>query len=317
MPSPRPAPTDDELLHAARRGDRVGLGALLERHRARLYAAALSILGNRAEAQDAVHDTFVAALVRLGEVRDAAAVGGWLRAVLRTRCLMELRRRRAREGASGATPADGTVRAAVEDGIERSALRDWLWTALGKLPEGPRLALMLRHFGSYESYQDIGAILGIPVGTVRSRLAEARSRLGGLLLETLGAEDGEARALAERRRRFYVEAFRDLYRGGRDAFLSCFTDDLLLLADGTRLRGRRHLEGEVDGDLAAGVLFRPERVLASGELTVVEGAWENPPEDPRHCPPAASMVFFGGEDRVHRLHIHSSPRPPRDDGEDP
>jgi RNA polymerase sigma-70 factor (ECF subfamily) len=293
----------------------VGLGALLERHRARLHGAALAMLGNRAEAQDAVHETFVAAIVRLGEVRDPDAVGAWLRAVLRTRCLMELRRRRAGDAAAVA-PYARAAPAAAEEAIERSALRDWLWTALGKLPEGPRLALMLRHFGSYESYREIGDILGVPVGTVRSRLAEARSRLGGLLLETLGAAGAEARALAERRRRFHLEAFRDLYLGGRRAFLSCFADDLLLRAGGTETRGRRYLIAEVESDLAAGVVFRPESVMASGEISVVEGAFLNPPEDPEHCPPAASMVLFGGEARIHRMHIHYSPRPPRGAGEE-
>lgn len=310
---PQPFPSDAELLASARAGDRASLGALLERHRARLLAVALSFLGNRPEAQDAVHDAFLTALFRLGEVRDAAAVGRWLAAIVRSRCLMELRRRRTH--AAAVPPGEAERVAAAQAAVERHALRDWLWTALGGLSEPLRIAVMLRYFGSYGSYQELAAILGVPVGTVRSRLAEAKHRLGELLLEGATAADPDGRARVDERRRTLLESFRDIYRRarGRDAFLSRFADDVrIVLSSGAFAVGRSHLAAEIDGDTAAGVRFEPERVLASGRVAVVEGRFENPPEDPHHCPPGASMVLFGHEDRLERLHLHLSPRPPLD-----
>ena len=67
------------------------LGALLERHRAGLYATALGVLGDPSEAHDAVQDTFLDALARLQELREPAAVAGWLRVVVRNNCLMRVR----------------------------------------------------------------------------------------------------------------------------------------------------------------------------------------------------------------------------------
>ncbi len=51
----------------------------------------------------------------------------------------------------------------VERAIDRPALRDWVWTALDRLPEALRVTAMLRYFGSYASYEEISAILGMPV----------------------------------------------------------------------------------------------------------------------------------------------------------
>jgi len=63
---------DAALVRCAQAGEVTGLGVLLERHRARLHAVAVSILGHGPDAEDAVQDTFVIALRRIGELRDPA-----------------------------------------------------------------------------------------------------------------------------------------------------------------------------------------------------------------------------------------------------
>src|SRR5215218_6502912 len=82
---------DADLVGAAQNGDSTSLGILLERYRASLYGRALGILGYGPQAEDAVHDTFLVALRKIDRVREPAAVGGWLHAVLRNVCLMRLR----------------------------------------------------------------------------------------------------------------------------------------------------------------------------------------------------------------------------------
>ncbi len=51
----------------------------------------------------------------------------------------------------------------TEEYVDRLAMRDWVWTALSELPEALRVTAMLRYFGSYASYGEISAILGVPV----------------------------------------------------------------------------------------------------------------------------------------------------------
>ena len=77
---------DAALARAAQAGEASGLGALFERHRARLYAIAVGMLGHGADAEDAVQDTIVIALRRIGELREPAAVGGWLTTIVVNTC---------------------------------------------------------------------------------------------------------------------------------------------------------------------------------------------------------------------------------------
>ncbi len=100
-------PSDADLVRAAQNGDTASLGVLLERYRASLHARALGILGLGPQAEDAVHDTFLVALRRIDWVREPAAVGGWLHAVLRNVCLMRLR---AGQGNCSSTRCTGTWR---------------------------------------------------------------------------------------------------------------------------------------------------------------------------------------------------------------
>src|SRR5690349_2984867 len=76
------AMTDAELGTLARAGQVQAVAGLLERHRPSLYAAAIRLLGNRADALDAVQDACVVALVRLPGLRDPAAAKPWLHTVL-------------------------------------------------------------------------------------------------------------------------------------------------------------------------------------------------------------------------------------------
>jgi RNA polymerase sigma-70 factor (ECF subfamily) len=171
--------SDAELVRAAQGGGAASLGVLLERHRTPLYAFALSFLGHGPEAQDAVQDTFLIALRRIDRLREPEAVGGWLRTILRNICLTRLRKRR------GEIPFEGLIESSGPQPSEPSAerytdqlsMRDWVWTALAELPEVLRVTAMLRYFGSYASYAEISAILGIPIGTVKSRLSQVKSKL--------------------------------------------------------------------------------------------------------------------------------------------
>ncbi len=311
--------SDAELVRAAQGGDAASLGLLLERHRAPLYGLALQILGYGPQAQDAVHDTFLVALRKLDQVREPAAVGGWLRSVLRNVCRMRLR-----EG-QGEILFDELPRyveershePSAEESIDRLAVREWVWTALATLPEALRVAAMLRYFGSYSSYEEISAVLGVPVGTVKSRLNQVKAKLADSLLETAGLAHGEARQLADSRARFFGAAYDEYNRGqGYELLLSAFSDDLVMdFSDGTSIfRGYEFMIEDLEGDLEVGMKMHPRNVVASKEVTIIECDIENPPDDPSHCPPAISQVAFYRDGKIRRMRWHLPPRPTREDG---
>src|SRR5919198_5930745 len=217
-------PSDDAaLVRAAQAGDVAALGALLERHRALLHAVAVSMLGHGPQAEDAVHDAFVVALRRIGDLCEPAAARAGVRAIVSNVCLAQLRRPTVELRDE---PIDAPTADTVQEALERCAVRDWVWTALGRLSEPLRLALILRHFSSASSYAAIAEICGVPVGTVRSRLNSARARLADELLATAAGvhTDRDRLEAPVRARGLAMLAFQ---RGGDASVLKdAFTPDL-------------------------------------------------------------------------------------------
>lgn len=222
--------SDIELARAAQNGDAAGLGVLLERHRSALYALALRILGHGPEAQDAVQDAFFVALSSIDRLREPEAVGRWLRGILRNVCLMRLREKRG-EILFEERPhhvEESVFESSAEEAIDRLALREWVWAALYELPEVLRVTAMLRYFGSYPSYEEIAAVLSVPVGTVRSRLNQAKLKLAEALLKTARLEHDEARKITESQTRYFTAVFDEYNRGhGYETLVSALSNDLL------------------------------------------------------------------------------------------
>ena len=305
--------SDTHLVREAQRGDAACLGVLLERHRAPLHAQALQILGHGPQAQDAVQDAFLIAMKKIEGLREPEAVGGWLRAILRNVCLMRRREDRG-EIFYGELPwrlESDLSESSVEEAIERLALGEWVWTALSELPEPLRVTAMLRYFGSYSSYEEISAILGVPVGTVKSRLSQAKAKLADALLKTAGLEHDEAHRLTESRTRYFEAAFEEINRGqGYEIFMDAVSEELAWAFPGGRVfYGHEVMANEFEGDLEAGMRIRLTNVVASKDVSIYEADLLNPPDNPLRCPPATAGVFFLRDGLAHRVHQHFTPYP--------
>ena len=308
--------SNSELVRAAQNGDVASLGLLLERHRAPLHAVALRLLGHGEEAQDAVQDTFLIALHTIDQVRDPEAVGAWLRTIQRNVCFRKLKKSQE----VMVVPDEPAWRieqklteSSVEETIDGLALRDWVWTALSELPEALRVTAMLRYFGSYPSYEEISAILGVPIGTVKSRLNQVKCKLADALLKAAGLAHDETRKLTEHHARFFAEFAQTFNRGELgDEYLSTFSEDIAGVIGKWSFCGRKMLAEGLREDMEAGVKMHPTNVLASKGIAVCEYTWENPPDDPLHCPPAMSQVTFLTGEQVHRMRVYHAPRPQED-----
>jgi hypothetical protein len=145
------------------------------------------------------------------------------------------------------------------------------------------------------------------VGTVCSRLSQVKVKLAEALLKTAGLEHDEARKLAEYHR-FFTAAWTGEYNRGEGYQLlaSAFSEDgAWAYTSGKVVRGIPSFEG----DLEAGMKMRPTNVLASKGVTVMEADFENPRDNPFHCPPATSLVFFYRDGRIQRACQYYAPRP--------
>jgi RNA polymerase sigma-70 factor (ECF subfamily) len=235
-------------------------------------------------------------------VRDPEAVGGWLHAVMRSVCAMELRRPARRVTVA---ELDGEVPAA-QDAAEQLALRDWVWAALEDLPEPLRLVILLRFFGHGHSYAEIAALCGVPVGTVRSRLHQAKAELGARLLAESGTAPRGDAGWAQRVHSSYLSlAGRD-----PDPYVAMFAPDAGIAASGRVVQGRDQIRSMCEQDLDHGIGSRLVGVVSSAAITVIESKFVSPPDDLQHCPPGVSQVLFhDGTDQVRRSLGYFHPRP--------
>jgi RNA polymerase sigma-70 factor, ECF subfamily len=184
--------TDLELVERARKGDSDAFGVLVERHHRAALRAAVAALGAADDADDAVQDAWIAARDRLAGFRGDAAFRTWLLAIVwhkatdRRRGVRRWLSRLAsidaagHEGAPGVTVAPMALVARSEASPERAALDAEVQQAIARLvkalPPKLRDPLLLIGTGEY-SYDEVAAMLGAPVGTVKWRVSEARRQL--------------------------------------------------------------------------------------------------------------------------------------------
>lgn len=169
-----------ELIQRAQSGDQRALDSLLRAHYDRIYAVCRRIAGNDADALDATQDALIAIVRGLPRFDGRARFGTWAYRVASNACLDELRRRKRR-----ADPGLPEVEQAPEGGrplldqqiSDRLALDD----ALACVRPEWREPVVLRDVGGLD-YAEIAEQLGIPPGTVRSRIARGRRQLADLLV---------------------------------------------------------------------------------------------------------------------------------------
>jgi RNA polymerase sigma factor (sigma-70 family) len=296
---------DADLVNAARCGDAASFGALLERHRAGMRAVALSLLGWGSDADDVVQDAMLVALQRLGELRDPAAAGPWLRAITRNRARVRLRAPSREQPLADRADDLPSREPTPEEVLDDHAMRDWIWSALERLTEPLQLVILLRYFTNAGAYDQIAAVCGVPIGTVRSRLNEARRRLTHALQVSSAAAHDDAAALAVRRRREAADLITSAPQGEfRRALAALAVPGLDLVGpQGQRARGIDALVQIMDNDLEAGVRQRLTRVTAGHRVNILECDLINPAWDPEHCPPGVLWLLMMHDERIERIKL--------------
>ena len=159
-------------------GDAEAFGALFLRHKDRLWAVAVRTLGDAEEAADALQDAMISAFRQASGFRGDSAVTTWLHRIVVNACLDRLRRRAARPAVTGLDERvmDVLAPAALSGGDEGASSDTALdvMAALRTLPPDQQAALVLVDMLGYP-VADAAEVLGISVGTVKSRCARGRS----------------------------------------------------------------------------------------------------------------------------------------------
>jgi RNA polymerase sigma-70 factor (ECF subfamily) len=176
---------DLELAAAAAAGDRRALEALLDRHADRVHAICRRIVTNPEDALDATQEALIAITRGIRRFDGRSAFTTWLYRVATNAALDELRRLGRRP-----VPRDVPIDATTPSGADAVDARLDVDRALAEVPEEFRTAVVLRDLADLD-YPEIAGVLGVPVGTVKSRIARGRRALK----RALGNQD----ATSERR----------------------------------------------------------------------------------------------------------------------
>lgn len=205
------APSDADVIERAKRGDHEAFRVLVERYQGRAYGLALRVLRDEEQARDAVQDAFLKVYGALAKFEGRSEFYTWLYRLVMNVCLDMKRRDRSgrhveweeeraveiAQGAESLAPGgEGPDAGGPVAALERAQLREAMSRAIEALPDASRRTLELREIDGL-SYAEIAAALGVPKGTVMSRLFHARRRVQAALIEagvvdaTLGTDVAE------------------------------------------------------------------------------------------------------------------------------
>jgi RNA polymerase sigma-70 factor, ECF subfamily len=184
----QPGAEDDELARAAAAGDRRALEDLLARHMDRVHAICRRVTAHPEDALDATQEALIAISRGIHRYDGRSRFTTWLYRVATNAALDEVRRRKRRP-----VPAEpgfeqggsGSVESAVSARLDVDA-------ALAQLPPDYRAAVVLRDLCDFD-YSEIADALGIPMGTVRSRIARGRAAIADRLQEPEDPPEPNAR----------------------------------------------------------------------------------------------------------------------------
>jgi RNA polymerase sigma-70 factor (ECF subfamily) len=187
-PSVDTAADETDLIARSSTGDVSAFNILVERYQGAVYNLCLRVLGSQQAAEDATQEAFISAYRSLGRFR-GGLFRAWLFRIATNACYDELRRRRARPSVSLDEPAGDDERtrdvpdtaATPDEHAERRELAGVLQGALAELPADQRVVIILCDVQGLD-YLEIAQVTGVSLGTVKSRISRARSRLRVLLM---------------------------------------------------------------------------------------------------------------------------------------
>jgi RNA polymerase sigma-70 factor (ECF subfamily) len=180
---------DEDLVRRTLSGEPTAFGSLVERHERRVYNLALRMTGREEDARDAAQEAFLTALRKLPSFRGEAAFTTWLHRVTVNVCY-DLLRKRQRAPMLDRIPDHEPEPPPAPDHADATDLSIDVQRALLEVPEDYRVVMIL-HDVQDLPYEEVASIVGVPVGTVKSRLHRGRVALARALGETPRGERPE------------------------------------------------------------------------------------------------------------------------------
>lgn len=170
---------DAELLARVLDGDHDAFNQIMRNHEDRVFSVCLRIMGSRDQALDATQETFLTTFRKADQFKGNSALGTWIYRIAVNTCYDQLRKQKRRKTdpiPDHMDPADFSA----QDAVDSAAVRPEIQQALAAIPEDFRAAVILSDIEGL-GLPDVAEVLGVPVGTVKSRVFRGRRLLAAEL----------------------------------------------------------------------------------------------------------------------------------------
>ena len=273
-----------------------------------MYALALRLCENTGLAADAVQDAFVKCYLHLFQLKDPNKFGGWLKQILIYTCYRSLSIHRKQVLLNNLFLHNENLwEDELSDRLHESAVRTKLYAGLAALPEVLRSTILLRFFSAFQTYETIGSILHIPVGTVKSRLNDAKKKLA-----EYWHQHHEVNSLtlheSEEWNSFYYSMYGGIHNDEccKNKFIGHLRKESVVFSGGKEHAGYKLFEELVQSDLKAGSWLQPVNVSTSGNISIVDSVHFNSLEHPHHCPESSVLVICRRQGKASELYLYAS-----------
>jgi RNA polymerase sigma-70 factor (ECF subfamily) len=191
-----PPRTEQQLVAAVQRGDRAALGELLQGYQHRLFSICIRMVGHREDAADLTQEALLRIIQHIGEYDGRSALSTWMIRIVMNLSISHLRKRRLRlaasleagdnddtgddQGASLRHQLQDTRELQPDTSVEMAEMISQMHQAMDRLDPDFKSVLILRDLQEMD-YAQIGEVLALPVGTVKSRIFRARLAMRSIL----------------------------------------------------------------------------------------------------------------------------------------
>lgn len=276
-----------------------------------VQALALKLCHSTAEAEDAVQDAWVTVFTHSHQLRNPDSFLPWLKRIVINSCHQLTRKGKRTLFVEELPESDKMVEDSIESKYEKNSDRDALYAILSELPLPLRETVMLRYLTGYNSYDQIAAITGVPVGTVRSRLNDSKKKLSKLWHR---CDDPDAAAF--QRDQYWNNYYQEICPGAytdpnllADLYAHVAEDLKLVFTSGKTATGRSVFKWGIEDDLEHGSSIKTvDFCSTSGDLTVLKVTFSNSPDHPDHCPANAYMTFLRKKKVLSEMRLYHAER---------
>jgi len=297
-----------EYVKAAQSGDSVAWNFLYRQHYPWMYATALQICGNSPAAKDAVQESFITAYLKLQQLKDIVAFAGWLKTILVRCCHRNLQYTSSYHRHFDLPENNRFCEDEIDIALDCYERQTKVYNSLHHLSDTLQSVLLLRYFSNWSSYEQIAALLRIPVGTVRSRLYEAKQKLALHWAESNDENDSAFRR-ANEWNDLYHAYFGSIYTSlpHREKLIGHLDKNLqVIFTSGKTAIGRHEIQRLIEEDILYGNSFSKLEISSSGNMSVIECCNINLAEYPNRCPESTVFVLCRKGNTTTRMNLHNS-----------